>query len=132
MRHPTWRVRVASITAALALLLSGGLLMDVSAASAATSPGTSCIPGTTVCSSNSVFQLALQQAIDVHNGGTLPGTGVSDLIEYSLVLALIAIQSSSSWIRHSAKASKMRGGGWPQAITGAQPVAPAGLSDSGG
>ena len=38
MRHPTWQVRAASITAALALLLSGGLLIDVSAASAATHP----------------------------------------------------------------------------------------------
>ena len=96
MRHPTWHVRAASITAALALLLSGGLIIDVSAASAATSPGPSCVPGTTVCSSNPLFQAALQQAIDVHNGGTLPpppppGTGVSDLIEYALVLALVTI-----------------------------------------
>ena len=96
MRHPTWRVRAASIAAALALLLSGGLLIDVSAASAATSPGTSCVPGTTVCSSNPVFQAALQQAIDVHNGGVLPpppppGASVSDLVEYAFVLALISI-----------------------------------------
>jgi hypothetical protein len=96
MRHPTWHVRAASITAALALLLSGGLIIDVSAASAATSPGPSCVPGTTVCSSNPLFQAALQQAIDVHNGGQLPpppppGTGVSDLIEYALVLALVTI-----------------------------------------
>jgi hypothetical protein len=96
MRHPTWRVRAASITAALALLLSGGLLIDVSAASAATSPGASCIPGTTVCSSSPVFQAALQQAIDVHNGGVMPppppaGASVSDLIEYALINAMIAI-----------------------------------------
>ena len=96
MRHPTWKVRAASITAALALLLSGGLLIDVSAASAATSPGPSCVPGTTVCSSNPLFQAALQQAIDVHNGGTLPpppppGTGVSDLIEYTLLFAFVAL-----------------------------------------
>jgi hypothetical protein len=43
-----------------------------------------------------VFQAALQQAIDVHNGGVLPpppppGASVSDLVEYAFVLALISI-----------------------------------------
>lgn len=91
-------VRAATLSASAALMFTaGGLFVGVPVAVADTPATiTTCPPGALVCLGTSLLADAYQQARVYVSKGTVPpppppGTSAAGLVEYALILALIAV-----------------------------------------